>query len=969
MTGLVQNLLALLLALLTVTPLLHRLNKRGAFAPFLRWWRGLSRFAHSVAMAFFLVIFAYGSNKQLGGMIGEGLRSIPPTVTTLCTNAFTAIAQLTGYSVSSVATNESHDFTMPEGAQLAERIARHGAHNDGFWLFDAFTNNIAAENPVWIQTDGTITVKSPAPGIPIGELALYTTYSNITVYAPLQGSYGFLPASRWPDNCPSRIWTALTDSGTRVITWENALLDRDPAAPVSFQAEFFENGDVIYRYSPTPPLSNSPTSIGLFRNGTAHLLHSSTPNSSTSLTTSHYPLSTIHWSYIGDLGDGTGDTDGDGLTDWQEIMQTHTDPREADTDGDGLTDYDEVAHGTNPLNPDTDNDGIPDGWTHESYAAHRLFATQPGDRTVTVRLDAPTPIGNRAVLRVGDLPILLCETNSWTFAMPTGTVWNVELRTAGLPVRLSLDADDGVFVDNGDNVFASCTTAYDAPPPPLRGGMEGGGSRGGGATIYAPCVFLDPTMQVVHRGQSALVTAHCIPDIPGLAERLNWTVDPEYMAGHVAVADDRMSATVTGLGEGWTSSVTLHAAVGANPPEGLAGTAIVTYCGGRDHMGVEVSPSPSNTVIDVSYPSCGHPLDEEEEYVIEVEAGRETATGWQHLAWIDTDPSTPGTQRRTRVSGGRYHSLEWDMKATSSAPLADGTDSLVYDANTTFARALPAVTAGQYVPPPFATIKTRLLDANSNVVEEQSSTVAIPQYVQITWGAAVLEEFRQPIIFNYSGDEGDIPPPTNVTIFAGCSAQEAATAFAGIATKVQAIFPSDANIVVVGPDANVPQPHKTVVIQTGRYTNPATGRYTSDLGLTPNEHCHQRSDSPLGTAYVYNGTIRESLSRQYQFFYLDTGEYFNPTNDWRNVPLPLSADLISDYIAQVALHESCHSMGLVPTASAKYNGHNNCTCGRHYLDRGKDKYAPMRLGFIPQYTQRWKTNNIFYLEFVFPNAP
>ena len=967
MTSLVRQIFAILLALLTVAPFAYRAYRHGAFAPLLHGWRGLSRFAQSVALAFFIAVFAYGSSKQLGGMIGEGLRSITPALTTLCTNAFSAIAQLTGYSISSVATNETHDFTMPEGAQLAERIARRGAHNDGFWLFDAFTNGIASANPVWIQTDGTITVKSPAPGIPIEELALYTTYSNITVYAPLQSSYGFLPASRWNDHCQSRIWTAVTDSGTRVITWENALLDRDPATPVSFQAEFREDGDVIYSYSPTPPLPNSSTSIGLFRNGTAQLLHSSTPNSSNSLTTNDYPLTTVHWSYIGDLGDGTCDTDGDGLTDWQEIMQTHTDPRRADTDGDGLTDYDEVNGATDPNNPDSDNDGIPDGWSQGSYYAHRLFIAQPGDRAVTVRLDAPTPIGNRAVLRVGDLPLLLCETNSWTFAIPTGTVWNVELRTAGLPVRLSLEGGDGVFVDNGDNVFASCTTAYDAPPPPLRGGMEVGGSRGGGATIYAPCVFLYPTMQVVHRGQSALVTAHCIPDTPGLAERLNWTFDPEYMTGHVAVADDKLSATVTGLGEGWTSSVTLHAAVGANPPEGLAGTAIVTYCGGRDHMGVEVSQSPSNTVIDVPYPSCGHPLDDEEEYMIEAEAGRETATGWQHLAWIDTDPSTPGTQRRTHVSGGRHHSLEWDMKATSSAPLVDGTDSLVYDANTTFARALPAVAAGQYVPPPFATVKGRILDANGNVVEEQSSTVAIPQYVQITWDAAVLEEFRQPIVFDYPG--ANTLPPTNVTIFAGCTAQEAASAFADIAAKVQAIFPPSANIVVVGPDANVPQPHKTIVIQTGRYTNPATGRYTSALGRTPNEHCHQRNDSPLGAAYVYDGTIRESLPEQYRSFYLDTGGSVNPTNDWRNVPLPLSADLISDYIAQVALHECCHSMGLVPTASAKYNGHNNCTCGIHYMDRGKDKYALMRLGLIPQYTQRWKTNNTFYLEFVFPNAP
>ena len=441
------------------------------------------------------------------------------------------------------------------------------------------------------------------------------------------------------------------------------------------------------------------------------------------------------------------------------------------------------------------------------------------------------------------------------------------------------------------------------------------------------------------------------------------------MAGHIAVSDDKLSATVTGLGEGWTSSVTLHAAVGANPPEGLAGTAIVTYCGGRDHIGVDVSTSTSNTTIDVSYPSCGHPLDEEEEYVIEAEAGRDTATGWQHLAWIDTDPSTPGTQRRTRVSGGQHHSLEWDMKATSSVPLADGTDSLVYDANTTFARALPAVTAGQYVPPPFATIKTRLLDANGNVVDEQSSTVAIPQYVQITWDAAVLEEFRQPIVFDYPGEEDDIPPPTNVTIFAGCTAQEAASAFAGIAAKVQTIFPSDANIVVVGPEVNVPQPHKTVVIQTGQYVDPTTGATSIALGLTPNEHCHQRNDSPLGTAYVYDGMIRNSLSGQFSAYYVDRIGNLNFKNDWGKVPLPLSASLLTDYIAKVALHECCHSMGLVPYPSSDGYGHNVCDCGGHYMDSGKYRWPPVYLGFIGSLVQYWKPENCSYLEFVFPSSP
>lgn len=91
------------------------------------------------------------------------------------------------------------------------------------------------------------------------------------------------------------------------------------------------------------------------------------------------------------------DTDGDGLTDYEEISLTETDPLvydsvqtgvpdlesdldgdglsnkeelllgtqvgRADTEFDGLTDYEEInEYGTNPLMADTDGDGVVDGW-------------------------------------------------------------------------------------------------------------------------------------------------------------------------------------------------------------------------------------------------------------------------------------------------------------------------------------------------------------------------------------------------------------------------------------------------------------------------------------------------------------------------------------------------------------------------------------------------------------------------------
>jgi hypothetical protein len=56
------------------------------------------------------------------------------------------------------------------------------------------------------------------------------------------------------------------------------------------------------------------------------------------------------------------DTDGDGLSDYQELTSSRTDPKTFDTDKDGLTDGEEVqVYNTNPLIKDTDSDGYSDG--------------------------------------------------------------------------------------------------------------------------------------------------------------------------------------------------------------------------------------------------------------------------------------------------------------------------------------------------------------------------------------------------------------------------------------------------------------------------------------------------------------------------------------------------------------------------------------------------------------------------------
>lgn len=345
----VHKTICLFLAAATVAPLVRALWRQGTFDGIVSWWRNAAC-SVKIASALFLVgAVAYGSDKDFGGVTNRLVQSVGQFAGGAMSSVFSAVERATGYAVS-VKFGENHTIVKPGNAVIADYIAKRGAHDDGFWLYDSFTNTLVRsglvrENPVWIHTDGTVTVGSPAFGVSIAELAEILAVSNVTIYAPMQGSFGFLPEARWERFAVSRIWTAMTERGTRLVTWEGAMPLRLTDSPVTFQAEFFDGGDVIYRYGGIP---TNEVSVGVFRNGAAQTLGLATNATSVLL------------KYIGDLGDGNGDTDGDGLSDYEEV-RVGTDPREADTDGDGIEDADELRLFFSPADFDTDGDGLADG--------------------------------------------------------------------------------------------------------------------------------------------------------------------------------------------------------------------------------------------------------------------------------------------------------------------------------------------------------------------------------------------------------------------------------------------------------------------------------------------------------------------------------------------------------------------------------------------------------------------------------
>lgn len=92
----------------------------------------------------------------------------------------------------------------------------------------------------------------------------------------------------------------------------------------------------------------------------------------------------------------TADTDGDGLSDYDEIHVYGTDPTNPDTDGDGQSDYEEIIAGTDPLDPESffaivhmtvGEDGPIFSWPGRSGRLYTIITSDDMAEDMTNRLD------------------------------------------------------------------------------------------------------------------------------------------------------------------------------------------------------------------------------------------------------------------------------------------------------------------------------------------------------------------------------------------------------------------------------------------------------------------------------------------------------------------------------------------------------------------------------------------------------
>ena len=312
-----------------------------------------------------------GPQMTFGGWLEErfalGL-PIPPT------NRLTSAQYATGVAYTSIAEPPPGWTTnMPENAVIHDRWGGvFGVHEDCLpleitppahgWFKVGYDTPFPECLYFTTGPDGAVIcfdalVSGPEVGLPTGD-------TNHTFIAALSGPLSFAT------DINSRFWYSLTPEGG-LATWENIALLRDTNLTATVQAVW---SCATGAFSTRLSLSN--TNVPLWAYADALTNHFTVGFQSlglgerVSLTdiitycqangTREAELRFVAFAPLDPSAVG-GDTDGDFLTDWEEVMLLGTNPAQRNSDGDAWEDGVEIADLTDPLNPDSDLDHGVDG--------------------------------------------------------------------------------------------------------------------------------------------------------------------------------------------------------------------------------------------------------------------------------------------------------------------------------------------------------------------------------------------------------------------------------------------------------------------------------------------------------------------------------------------------------------------------------------------------------------------------------
>ena len=291
---------------------------------------------------------------QQGVLVGAGAskpeQPVLPIVSTNTDRTITAADFERCFIQTRIGTNEEYDFTPPGDATIVSDWRAFGAAED--WIYVAFTNRVFQVGTNEIDHLRLFSFGKVEPLMRDVDGRIATN----TWFAPFMASLGVVPEANWDllaeTDRPSQVWYAITPENSLLLTWQNALLDRDTDTPLSFQVEFKLDGQFIYRYDLSRLGVDTVTNIlaGASYSGNEWATNA-LPANITSM--AFYPLA--------EEDIYNQDRDGDGVNLIDELFVYGTDPMLPDSDFDGVFDGIEVASGTNPAVRDSDGDGLVDG--------------------------------------------------------------------------------------------------------------------------------------------------------------------------------------------------------------------------------------------------------------------------------------------------------------------------------------------------------------------------------------------------------------------------------------------------------------------------------------------------------------------------------------------------------------------------------------------------------------------------------